>query len=92
MAGGSESAARGGGSARTTGTAIGGLSGFYSGSFVRRTAEAAEQSASAGTRRAAAAETMASEISKHAQSKGPSKSGFDKQPHEDDPNQAAIDI
>ena len=92
MAGGSESAARGGGSARTTGTAIGGLSGFYSGSFVRRTAEAAEQSASAGTRRAAAAESMASEISKHAQSKGPSKSGFDKQPHEDDPNQAAIDI
>jgi type IV secretion system protein TrbL len=92
MAGGTESAARGGGSARTTSTAIGGLSGFYAGGFVRRTAEAAEQTAAAGGRRAAAAESMASTFSEHARSKRQSRSGFDQQPHEDDPNRAAIDI
>lgn len=92
MAAGSESAARGGGSARTTGTAIGGVSGFYAGGFVRRTTAAAEASAAAGTRRAAAAESMADTVSKHARTKQPSRSGFDKQPHEDNPNQAAIDI
>lgn len=92
MAAGGESAVRGGGSARTTGTAIAGMSGFYAGGFVRRNAVAAEQSASADTRRAGAAESMASTLSKHARSKRPSRSGFDKQPHEDDPNQAAIDI
>jgi type IV secretion system protein TrbL len=89
---GGESAARGGGSAQTTGTAISGMSGFYAGGFVRRSAEAAEKSAAADTRRAGAAESMASELSKHARSKRQSRSGFDKQPHEDDPNQAALDI
>jgi type IV secretion system protein TrbL len=92
LAAGSESAARGGGSAQTTGTAINGMSGFYSGGFVRRSAEAAEQSATADTRRAGAAESMASELSKHARSKRQSRSGFDQQPHEDDPNKAALDI
>ena len=92
MAGGSESAMRGGGSARTTSTAIGGVSGFYSGSFMRRHAAAAEESASAQRQRANATETMASEFSKHARSKRQSRSGFDHQPHEDDPNRAAIDI
>lgn len=92
LAAGSESAARGGGSARTTGTAIGGMSGFYAGGFVRRTTAAAEASAAAGTRRAAAAESMADTVSKHARTKRASRSGFDKQPHEDNPNQAAIDI
>jgi type IV secretion system protein TrbL len=92
MAGGTESAVRGGGSARTTGTAIGGISGFYAGGFMRRNTAAAEESAAAGTRRAAAAESMASEFSKHARTKRQSRSGFDQQPHEDDPNQAAIDI
>lgn len=92
LAAGGESAMRGGGSARTTGTAISGMSGFYSGRFVRRSAEAAEQSASADTRRAGAAESMASELSKHARTKRQSRSGFDKQPHEDDPNKAALDI
>jgi type IV secretion system protein TrbL len=87
-----ESAVRGGGSARTTSTAISGMSGFYQGRFVRRNTEAAEQSAAADVRRAAAAETMVSEISKHARSKRRSRSGFDQQPHEDDPNQAALDI
>ena len=92
MAGGTESAMRGGGSARTTSTAISGLSGFYSGSYVRRNAEASEQTAAAGVRRAAATESMASEFAKHAQSKRRSRSGFDQQPHDDNPNQAAIDI
>ncbi len=92
LAAGGESAARGGGSARTTGTAISGMAGFYAGGFVRRSAEASEQSASADTRRAGAAESMASEFSKHARSKRKSRSGFDKQPHEDDPNKAALDI
>jgi type IV secretion system protein TrbL len=89
---GGESAARGGGPARTTGTAINGLSGFYQGRFVRRNTAAVEESATADSRRAAAAETMASEISKHARSKRRSRSGFDHQPHEDDPNKAALDI
>jgi len=92
MAAGGESAARGGRSARTTGIAIAGLSGFYAGGYVRRNAAAAEQTASAGTRRAAAAESIASEFSQHAQGKRRSRSGFDHQPHEDDPNRAAIDI
>lgn len=92
LAAGGESAARGGGSARTTGTAINGLSGFYQGRFVRRNTEAVEESATADSRRAAAAETMASEFSKHARSRRRSRSGFDHQPHEDDPNKAALDI
>ncbi len=92
MAGGSESAARGGRSARTTGTAIAGLSGLYAGGYVQRNAAAAKESAAAGTRRAAAAESIASEFSRHTQSKRQSRSGFDHQPHEDDPNRAAIDI
>lgn len=92
LAAGGESAARGGGSARTTGTAISGLSGFYQGGFARRSTQAAEQSASADDRRASAAEVMASELSKHARSKRQSRSGFDQQPHEDDPNKAALDI
>lgn len=92
MSSGLESAARGGGSPRTTSTAIGGLSGFYQGRFARRSATAAELSATADSRRATAAEVMASEISKHARIKRPSRSGFDYQPHEDDPNQAALDI
>lgn len=92
MAAGGESAARGGSSARMTGTAIAGMSGFYAGSYVRRNAAAAEQSAAAGTRRAAAAESMADTVSNHARTNRQSRSGFDKQPHEDNPNQAAIDI
>lgn len=92
MAAGTESAARGGGSARTTNAALGGLSGFYTGSFMRRHAAAAEESASAQRQRAEATESFASEFSQHARSKRRSRSGFDQQPHEDDPNQAAIDI
>ncbi len=89
---GTESAMRGGGSARTTTAALIGLSGLHQGRFVRRNTEAAELSASAGNRRAAAAETMASIFSQHARSMRQSRSGFDQQPHEDDPNKAALEI
>ena len=88
---GGESAVRGGGPARTTGTAINGMSGFYSGSFMRQHAAATEKSVSAQLKRADAAETFASAFSDHVSSRQ-SRSGFDKQPHHDDPNQAAIDI
>jgi type IV secretion system protein TrbL len=91
-AAGGESAARGGGSARTTNAAVGGLSGFYAGSHMRGQAAATQQMASAQSRRAAAAESMASDFRDHARKQKRSRSGFDKQPHEDDPNRAAIDI
>jgi len=89
---GTESAARGGGSARTTNTAIGGISGLYASSLMRRNADATERTAAASGRRAAAAESMASELTKHARQMRQSRSGLDHQPHEDDPNRAAIDI
>jgi type IV secretion system protein TrbL len=92
MAAGGESSVRGGGSAQTTSTAIGGMSGFYNGSFMRRHAAAAEESASAQRQRAEATESFASEFSDHVRSRRKSQSGFDKQPHHDNPNQAAIDI
>jgi type IV secretion system protein TrbL len=92
MAGGTESAARGGGSARTTSTAIGGLSGFYAGSYMKRHVAASEAAASARQRQAEASEAFTSEFSRHAQDQRQSRSGFDQQPHTDDPNQAAIDI
>jgi type IV secretion system protein TrbL len=91
LAAGSESAARGGGSARTTNTAIGGLSGLYTGSFMRRHAAAAEESASAQRQRAEATEAFASEFSEQVRRRR-GRTGFDKQPHHDNPNQAAIDI
>lgn len=92
MSSASESAVRGGGSARSTGTAIGGLSGLYSGSFMRRNAAAAEMTAASQRRRADASEAFAAEFSEHVRRRRRSRSGFDKQPHHDDPNQAAIDI
>jgi len=91
MASGTESAIRGGGSARTMSTAISGISGLYGGSFMRRHAAAAEVSASAQRQRAEATEAFASEFSEHFRRRR-SQSGFDQQPHHDDPNQAAIDI
>lgn len=89
---GGESTVRGGGSARTTGTAISGLSGLYSGGVARRHAAAAERSASAQERAAQASDAFASVFTSYARRPRRSRSGFDKQPHEDDPNQAAIDI
>jgi len=92
MAAGGESAARGGGSAKTTGTAINGLSGFYSGAFARRNTEAAEAQAAAQRMDAEASNAIASVFKEHSRRQRQSRSGFDKQPHEEDPNQAAIDI
>jgi type IV secretion system protein TrbL len=92
MSAGGESTLRGGGSARTTGTAISGLSGFYSGGVARRHAAAAERSASAQEKAAQASDAFASVFTSYARRQRRSRSGFDKQPHEDDPNRAAIDI
>jgi type IV secretion system protein TrbL len=92
LAGGGESAARGGGSARTTSTAVSGVSGFYQGGLMRRNTEATEEAAEAQSRRASASESMAAEVLAHARKQRPSRSGFDKQPHEDDPNRAALDV
>lgn len=92
MAGGTESAARGGGSARTTNAATAGLSGFYSGSLMRRHAAASEESAAAQRQNAEATEAFASVFTEHARRQRQSRSGFNQQPHDDDPNRAAIDI
>ena len=92
LAAGGESAARGGGSARSTGTAINGLSGFYSGNLARKHAFAAEASATAQRQNAAASDAVASVFTEFARQQRRSRSGLDKQPHEDDPNRAAIDI
>lgn len=92
MAAGSESAVRGGGSARTTGTAIGGIAGFYSGSLMRRHAAASEQSAAAQQENAEASAAFASVFTDYARRQRRSQSGFDQQPHNEDPNRSAIDI
>jgi type IV secretion system protein TrbL len=92
MMAGTESAVRGGGSAQTTNTALRGLTGFYAGSFVRRNTEANESIASSQERRADAASAFASAYSSRSARQRPSRSGFDYQPHQDDPNRAAIDI
>jgi type IV secretion system protein TrbL len=87
-----ESAVRGGSSARTTNTAIAGLSGFYQGRYMKRNTAATEAAAVAHERRAASSEAIAAEVLSHAQRKRHSRSGFDHQPHHDDPNKAALDI
>ncbi len=92
LASGTESAARGGESARTTGTVLGGVSGLYAGRLMKRQVSATQGMASAQARRAGAAETMAAEFREHAKRKRQSRSGFDQQPHDDDPNQSAISI
>jgi type IV secretion system protein TrbL len=92
MAAGTESAARGGGSARTTRTAIGGLAGFYSGNLMRRHAAASEESAAAQRQNAEASEAFASVFTEYARRQRRSRSGFDQQPHDDNPNRTAIEI
>ena len=89
---GAESAARGGGAAQTTNTAVRGIAGVYAGSFMRRNAEATREMASAQRRRADAADAFVSSYSDYLRSQRQSRSGFDHQPHNDDPNRAAIDI
>lgn len=92
MSAGGESAVRGGEAARTTGTAINGISGLYSGAFARRNTVAAEQMAAAQRMDAEASDAIASVFRDYSRRQRRSRSGFDKQPHEDDPNRAAIDI
>ncbi|MFT3783713.1 MAG: hypothetical protein QM790_17000 [Nibricoccus sp.] len=92
LAAGSESAARGGGSARTTSAAINGLSGLYSGRISQRHAAAAERSAMAQQKAAESSAAFADVFTSYARRQRRSRSGFDKQPHDDDPNRAAIDI
>jgi type IV secretion system protein TrbL len=92
VAGGTESAARGGGSARTTSAAIWGLSGLYYGRLMRRHATASEEAAVAQRENAEASEAFASVFTEYARRNRRSRSGFDQQPHDDDPNRAAIDI
>lgn len=87
-----ESAARGGGAAQTTNTVIGGFSGLYSGSFARRNTEAAEKMAAAQRMDAEASDDIASVFREYSRRRRQSRSGFDQQPHEDDPNGAAINI
>lgn len=89
LSAGTESAARGGGSPRMTGTAIDGLSGFYRGSYMRQQATAATNSAMAEREHAVAAQTIAAAFTERTRHR---KSRFAEQPHEDNPNQAAIDI
>lgn len=91
MAAGSESAARGGGSARTTGTVVGGAAGLYAGRLVRQQSNAMGEMARAHTRRAAAAEAFSEEFTAHSRQRR-QQSNFPHQPHHPDPNQAAIDI
>jgi type IV secretion system protein TrbL len=91
MMAGAESAARGGESAQTTNTALRGLAGFYAGNLARRHTEAAEGATAAQRQRSAAAQSFASEFSGYVRQRQ-SRSGFDHQPHDDDPNQAAIEI
>ena len=92
MSAGTESAVRGGGSARTTATATGGVAGFYGGRFVREQTAAMKEMASAGSRRAAASETFAAQFRDRASRSEKRRSDFSSQPHHSDPNQAAIEI
>ena len=91
LAAGSESAVRGGGSAQTTNNAVRGVAGLYAGRFIQRQTAAAEATAAAQGRQAEASEAFTSQFSEHARRKRQS-SGFEQQPHNEDPNRAAIDI
>jgi type IV secretion system protein TrbL len=92
MAAGAESAARGGGFPQTTATAVGGMAGFYRGSFVRRQTAAMEGAAEAQKRRADASENFTAQFAEAARQSRERQTSFPNQPHHPDPNQAAIDI
>ncbi len=91
VAGGAESTVRGGGAPRMTSTVASGLSGLYTGGLMRRHADASEAAAAAQKKSADASEEFASVFTDYAQRR-PGKSGFDQQPHSEDPNSAAIEI
>jgi type IV secretion system protein TrbL len=92
MAAGAESAARGGGSPRTTATAVGGLAGFYGGRLVQQQATAMKEMASAQSRHATAAEAFSEEFTEHSRQRRRRTNQTSEQPHHPDPNQAAIEI
>ena len=92
MAGGTESAMRGGGSARTTATAVGGMAGFYGGRLVQQQAAAMKEMAKAQSRHAAAAESFSEEFTEHSRERRSRNSAFPQQPHHPDPKTAAIEI
>lgn len=87
-AAGGESAARGGGFPQTTATAVGGAAGFYRGGYVRRQTEAMEGTTSAQQRRAQASERYAQQFEDAVRQ----TRNFPNQPHNPDPNRAAIEI
>lgn len=74
-----------------TSTVASGLSGLYTGGLMRRHADASEAAAAAQKKSADASEEFASVFTDYAQRR-PGKSGFDQQPHSEDPNSAAIEI
>jgi type IV secretion system protein TrbL len=92
MAAGTESAARGGGSPRTTATVVGGAAGLYGGRFIREQTAAMKDMAAAGARRAAASERFEAHFSNSRSQSQQRQSDFPNQPHHPDPNQAAIEI
>jgi type IV secretion system protein TrbL len=92
MAGGTESTMRGGGAARTSGTAVGGMSGFFGGRFMREQTGAMKDIAAADMRRAAASEAFTAQFAEHSRQTQRQRSDFAQQPHHPDPNQAAIEI
>lgn len=92
MAAGTESAARGGGSPRTTATAVGGLAGLYGGRLVQQQAAALREMAHAQSRHATAAEAFSAEFTEHSRPRRRGSSDFSQQPHHPDPNKAAIEI
>jgi type IV secretion system protein TrbL len=98
LAAGSESAARGGGSARMTGAATSGLWGFYGGMAARQGGAAFASAASSLSRMAESAASTASsqaeqaEFFREARRRMSRRTERAAQPHEPDPNQAAIDI
>lgn len=92
MAGGTESAARGGKFPKTTAAGVGGMAGLYRGKFVRQQATAMGEMATAETRRAAASEAFTAHFTKNARQNREHQTDFPHQPHHPNPNQAVIDI
>lgn len=92
MTAGAESTIRGGGSARTTTTAMGGVAGFYGGRYVREQTAALKDFAAAETRRAKASEDFAAQFRNSTRQHQQRETSFPHQPHHPDPNRAAIEI
>jgi len=99
VASGAESSARGGGSARTTTTAMNGLAGMYGSRDMRRRTVAHERGATAFSDMAESAKGMAAERAEQTEimremrrNASRQQRGSGAQPHHEDPNQAAVEI